>query len=295
MYYRKLSTLSPRIYVIFFILVTGDEPDKTNKFLHSFYKAAKSGKDFPKFIAKYQAHIRKKKDEEDKKKAEEGGDKVPEKEKEKEKAVKGNEDKTKVTAPVKSVEKQVVVEKEKERPEVKPQKQPEKELKKEAPTQQKEKESDVKLGVDKNEVGGGEAIRMGGKIGKVKKPGDKDQPKFKSTINLKNIEEIKQHIHDISQNANPIGKLIEFLPEDVDSMNKEMEYWINESKSYKDKLEEEYKKSEEIILPLENEFMELEETIRDEIMRIKSIKSRILKNETVIQNLINGVISVKNI
>ena len=54
------------------------------------------------------------------------------------------------------------------------------------------------------------------------------------------------------------------------------------------------KKSEEIILPLENEYVELEETIKDEIMRIKSIKSRILKNELIVQNLINGVISVKS-
>jgi len=118
--------------------------------------------------------------------------------------------------------------------------------------------------------------------------------KYKSNINLKDLESIKSNIHDISLNANPIGKLIDFLPEDVENMNKELHYWISEAKGYKENFEEEIKKSEEILLPLENESIELEETIKDEIMRIKSIKSRILKNEIIIQNLINGVISVKN-
>lgn len=84
------------------------------------------------------------------------------------------------------------------------------------------------------------------------------------------------------------------MPEDIDAMNKELVFWVNEGNKYKENLEEEIKKSEEIILPLENEYVELEETIKDEIMRIKSIKSRILKNELIVQNLINGVISVKS-
>ena len=146
---------------------------------------------------------------------------------------------------------------------------------------------------------------MTGKVGSKIKEATKKQvedkgavvesARTKSNVNLKDLESIKNNIHEISLNANPIGKLIDYLPEDIESMNKELHYWINESKGFKEKFEEEVKKSEEILLPLENEYVELEETIKDEIMRIKSIKSRILKNEIVIQNLINGVISVKNI
>ncbi len=55
-----------------------------------------------------------------------------------------------------------------------------------------------------------------------------------------------------------------------------------------------YRRSDETLLPLQNELLELEETIRDEHMRIKSIKSRMIKNEQIIQNLINNVISIKN-
>lgn len=47
-------------------------------------------------------------------------------------------------------------------------------------------------------------------------------------------------------------------------------------------------------MPLQNELMELEDNIRDEHMRIRSIKSRLIKNEQIIQNLINNVISIKS-
>lgn len=168
-------------------------------------------------------------------------------------------------------------------------------------TNKEKDDDDTDLGVDT-----GAKIIMTGKIrGKkidtgIKAKGDdsgkvQESARTKSNINLKDLEAIKTNIHEISLNANPIGKLIDYLPEDIESMNKELHYWVSESKGYKDKLEDEIKKSEEILLPLENEYIELDETIKDEILRIKSIKSRILKNEIVIQNLINGVISVKNI
>ena len=76
-------------------------------------------------------------------------------------------------------------------------------------------------------------------------------------------------------------------------MNKELQNWINESKSYKDRYEDEIKKSDETLLPLQNELLELEDSIRDEQMQIKSIKSRLIKNEKIIQNLITNVISFK--
>jgi hypothetical protein len=55
-----------------------------------------------------------------------------------------------------------------------------------------------------------------------------------------------------------------------------------------------FRKSEDVLLPLQNELLELEDTIRDENMRIRGIKSRIIKNEQIIHNLINNVISMKS-
>lgn len=258
-----------------------------------FHKAATSGKDFPKYVKKYLDHLKKKA-------AEEGGKEAPkenvkevkkEDKKPEEKKIEKNEERTddkkneKVTNnnPANNNTKNDKTDKveKKQRPE----------SPKEKKNKPLEKKEDVDLGMDK-----GNKIIMSGTLGKKTTGAKKDdnEPISKSNINLKDLESIKNYIHEISLNINPIGNIIDYLPEDIDAMNKELVFWVNEGNKYKENLEEEIKKSEEIILPLENEYVELEETIKDEIMRIKSIKSRILKNELIVQNLINGVISVKS-
>jgi len=141
----------------------------------------------------------------------------------------------------------------------------------------------------------GNKLRIVGRIGHHDKLNQDNSPKAaKSTFNAADLDSIKNYVQDITKSSNPIGKIIDFLGDDIDSMNKELGSWIKESKNYKDRFDEEVKKSDETLLPLQNELLELEETIRDEYMRIKSIKSRMIKNEQIIQNLINNVISIKN-
>ena len=77
-------------------------------------------------------------------------------------------------------------------------------------------------------------------------------------------------------------------------MNKELANWIKDNKVYKDRYDDEMKKSDETLLPLQNELLELEDSIRDEQTQIKAIKSRLIKNEKIIQNLITNVISFKS-
>ena len=87
---------------------------------------------------------------------------------------------------------------------------------------------------------------------------------------------------------------MDLLGDDIESMNKELANWIKDNKVYKDRYDDEMKKSDETLLPLQNELLELEDSIRDEQTQIKAIKSRLIKNEKIIQNLITNVISFKS-
>jgi TRAF3-interacting protein 1 len=60
-------------------------------------------------------------------------------------------------------------------------------------------------------------------------------------LSANDLEAIKNYVQEISKNSNPIGKIIDFLGDDVDSMNKEMQNWIKEAKNYKDRYDEEVK------------------------------------------------------
>jgi TRAF3-interacting protein 1 len=58
-------------------------------------------------------------------------------------------------------------------------------------------------------------------------------------LNVADLEAIKNYVQDITKNANPIGKIIDFLFDDIESMNKELQLWIKESKTYKERYDEE--------------------------------------------------------
>ena len=60
-------------------------------------------------------------------------------------------------------------------------------------------------------------------------------------------------------------------------MNKEQTNWIKDNKLYKDRFDDEMKKSDETLLPLQNKLLGLEDSIRYEQTQIKAIKSRLIK------------------
>jgi len=84
------------------------------------------------------------------------------------------------------------------------------------------------------------------RIGKKKRPakaGDKAAPKGDSTatetwkaaggptggFKAEDIEFMKKAIQVLCQSTNPLGKSIDFVTDDIDSMNKEFDHWRKES------------------------------------------------------------------
>ena len=258
-------------------ILKGEEPDKTNYFLQMFFKAATNGKDNSKFIQKYLDHKRKKAEERKKKEAEASQSKQ-EAPKKQEPQREQQEKKQIVTQPVnqtKKAPKGIISENDDKEPEM--------------TSNDKDLSSETKI-----KKGTGmkfeKHIFMHDSV--MDEDGKKEQTKTK--VSKVDLEAIKTHVQEITKNSNPIGKIVEFIGDDIDMMNKELQNWIKESKSYKERYDEEIKKSDETLLPLQNELLELEDSIRDEQMQIKSIKSRLIKNEKIIQNLITNVISFKN-
>jgi len=64
------------------------------------------------------------------------------------------------------------------------------------------------------------------------------------------IEFMRQAIQILCRSTNPLGKSIDFVTDDVDSMSKEYEHWRKEAITCNQQLEEAQKTTEEIIQPL---------------------------------------------
>ena len=68
-----------------------------------------------------------------------------------------------------------------------------------------------------------------------------------------------------SRSANPLGKLMDFLQEDMDSMERELEMWRSENKDLKLKLKHEEKVTEKSIEPLKAHLIELETAVQEQL------------------------------
>ena len=105
------------------------------------------------------------------------------------------------------------------------------------------------------------------------------------------LEGVKTLVQGLCQSTNPIGKVIELMNEDVDSMNKEMEYWRKQYLTAKLKFSSEQKSTEDSLQPLQDQLAEVEERIRDQRSKIQSAKSALIRNSSTIQQLLTSVVS----
>lgn len=106
------------------------------------------------------------------------------------------------------------------------------------------------------------------------------------------IEYLRKSIQALCQATNPLGKSIDFVTEDIDSMVKEYEHWKLDFAESQAKLEEQQRITEQTIQPLQDVTLaQLEERIREEKSKIQNIRSQIIRNDNTIQNLLQSVIS----
>jgi TRAF3-interacting protein 1 len=166
-----------------------------------------------------------------------------------------------------------------------------------------QEEEEANQNVDDNTGGG---IKMGkiGRRGRKKAGGvERSEPQKKVLVNEApkrtfggysedDIEYMRKSIQALCQATNPLGKSIDFVTEDIDSMVKEYEHWKLEYAESQSKLVEQQRITEQTIQPLQDVTLaQLEERIREEKSKIQNIRSQIIRNDNTIQNLLQSVIS----
>ena len=106
---------------------------------------------------------------------------------------------------------------------------------------------DVDIGENRNLT---DSIKIGGGIGmKLDKRIFVHEDLTKSSSELKkpkvdnvDLDAIKDYVQQITKNCNPLGKLVDLLGDNIESMNKELANWIKDNKAYKDRYDDEMKK-----------------------------------------------------
>ncbi len=96
----------------------------------------------------------------------------------------------------------------------------------------------------------GEAFKkeVGGREGNAMAPPSKSAAG--TGFNENDIEFMKKAIQILCQSTNPLGKSIDFVTDDIDSMSKEYEHWKKEHMECQSKLDEQMRMTEEVLTPL---------------------------------------------
>ncbi|XP_044265705.1 TRAF3-interacting protein 1 [Tribolium madens] len=129
-------------------------------------------------------------------------------------------------------------------------------------------ESDVKVNATKNEDDWQKDVFQG-----------KDAT-TKETNNLKSL------IQTLTKTANPLGKLLSYLHEDIDAMQAELEMWTNTKRQLFGEIAKQKKISLEMNKPMISQLEHLNQEITKMEEEIASTRSNILRNDLKIKELL---------
>ncbi|KAI1294913.1 TRAF3-interacting protein 1 [Halotydeus destructor] len=110
----------------------------------------------------------------------------------------------------------------------------------------------------------------------------------------KEVEKLRENIQVLSRLAAPLGRVLEYLQQDIDTMVGELKSWEDETDRNLEQLEKERTSTESHLLPLRNLLDQIEKDIGDEIEIISLTKANIMRNDEKIDKLLSMVVGKVN-
>ncbi|XP_069790406.1 TRAF3-interacting protein 1 isoform X2 [Narcine bancroftii] len=105
----------------------------------------------------------------------------------------------------------------------------------------------------------------------------------------KEIEKLRTSIQTLCRSALPLGKIMDYIQEDMDSMQNELSMWCKENKKHAESLLREQSATDAAVEPLKTELAELEQLIKEQHDKNCAVKANVLKNEQKIQKMVSSI------
>lgn len=105
----------------------------------------------------------------------------------------------------------------------------------------------------------------------------------------KEIEKLRGSIQILCRSALPLGKMMDYIQEDMDTMKNELQMWRTENREHAEVLLREQSVTDTAVDPLKAELAELEQLIKEQRDKICTVKGNILRNEEKIQKMVQSI------
>ncbi|KAF4518379.1 hypothetical protein B566_EDAN007107 [Ephemera danica] len=93
------------------------------------------------------------------------------------------------------------------------------------------------------------------------------------------VTRLREAVQGLVRAANPLGRLLDFLQEDVEAMQLELETWQTENQELRAHIAREARATAESMAPLERELAALEAQAEQQRVAMTSLKTVVLANE----------------
>ncbi|XP_015678727.1 TRAF3-interacting protein 1 [Protobothrops mucrosquamatus] len=131
-------------------------------------------------------------------------------------------------------------------------------------------------------------------LSQLQKSAEKEKPllseaakRKEKDLVTKEIEKFCSSIQALCRSALPLGKIMDYIQEDVDAMKNELQTWQNENKELEETLWKEQGITDGVVEPLKIDLTELDQLIKDEEDKIYTKRANVLRNNEKIQKLVH--------
>ncbi|OXB55138.1 hypothetical protein ASZ78_012567 [Callipepla squamata] len=131
---------------------------------------------------------------------------------------------------------------------------------------------------------------------KSSKSTDKEKPfvseaarKKERDLVAKEVEKFQDSIQTLCRSAFTLGRIMDYVQEDMDAMKNELQMWRHENRQHAEALQKEQSITDSAVEPLKAELAELDQLIEDQQDKIRAVKANILKNEEKIRRMVLSI------
>uniref|UniRef100_A0A1A7X679 TRAF3-interacting protein 1 n=1 Tax=Iconisemion striatum TaxID=60296 RepID=A0A1A7X679_9TELE len=103
------------------------------------------------------------------------------------------------------------------------------------------------------------------------------------------VERLNSFVQEVCSESHMLGKIMDYIQEDVDAVQTELHTWRRENKEHAQSLLQEQRATDQTMETLKANLAELEQQIKDQQDKICAVKSNIMKNEEKIQKMVTGI------
>ncbi|XP_061182834.1 TRAF3-interacting protein 1-like isoform X1 [Saccostrea echinata] len=160
------------------------------------------------------------------------------------------------------------------------------------PPQQEEDEDEDHGGLVKKMLETKKELESGSQVKKteIERPKITDAQRMKQRQQVqKEIDKLRVSIQTLTRSANPLGKVMDYVQEDLDSMQKELQRWKQENKEHSMELKRERSITDKAIEPLRAQLTEVDQAIKDQLDLIAAVKSNIIRNDQKIDKMLRSI------